>query len=105
MLLVTSTIYWLMPSANVRWHWVSPGSLFATVGWIAVTQGFRLYVENIARYNETYGTLGGVVVLLTWLYFTGAVLMMGGQIDSVIQTAAATLHREDLNPTAPPPGT
>jgi membrane protein len=88
MLLVTSTIYWLMPTAKVRWHWVSPGSLFATVGWVVVTQGFRLYVENVAQYNETYGTLGGVVVLLTWLYFTGAVLMMGGQIDSVIQTAA-----------------
>jgi membrane protein len=95
MLLVTSIIYWLMPTAKVRWHWVSPGSLFATVGWVAVTQGFRLYVENVARYNETYGTLGGVVVLLIWLYFTGAVLMMGGQIDSVIQTAAGKSRQDE----------
>ena len=67
---------------------MSPGSLFATTGWVVVTQGFRIYVENFARYNETYGALGGVVVLLIWLYLTGSLLLAGGQINAVIHCAA-----------------
>jgi membrane protein len=88
MLLATSVIYWLIPGTKVRWHAVSPGSLFATTGWVGVTQGFRIYVENFARYNETYGALGGVVVLLVWLYLTGSLLLAGGQINAVIHRAA-----------------
>ncbi len=92
MLIATSVIYWMVPSVRLPWCWLSPGSVFATAGWVAVTQGFRLYVENFARYNETYGTLGGVVVLMIWLYLTGAVLLMGGQINSVIHRAASRHH-------------
>lgn len=88
MLLATSVIYWLIPGTKVRWHALSPGSLFATIGWVGVTQGFRIYVENFARYNETYGALGGVVVLLVWLYLTGSLLLAGGQINAVIHRAA-----------------
>ncbi|HTI52330.1 MAG TPA: YihY/virulence factor BrkB family protein [Planctomycetaceae bacterium] len=84
----TSTIYWLGPSVKLRWCWLSPGSVVATVGWVAVTQGFRLYVENLGRYNETYGTLGGVIVLIVWLDLTGAVLFLGGQTNAVIHRAA-----------------
>jgi len=53
-----------------------------------VTQGFRIYVKNFGKYNETYGALGGVVVLMVWLYLTGALLLMGGQINSIIHRAA-----------------
>lgn len=88
-LIATATVYWLIPSVKLPWHWISPGSLFATVGWIVVTQGFRLYVENFSRYNETYGALAGVVVLMVWLYLTGAVLLMGGEINSVVHQAIA----------------
>ena len=84
MLITAAVIYWLLPSADVPWCWLSPGSVFATSGWIAVTVGFRYYVANFSRYNETYGALAGVVVLLTWLYLTGTVLLMGGQINAVI---------------------
>jgi len=87
-LISASSIYWLCPTVSVPWYWLSPGSTFATTGWIVVTQGFRLYVENLGRYNETYGALGGVVVLLIWLYLTGSLFLMGGQIDSVIHRAA-----------------
>ena len=89
MLISTATVYWLVPSVKLPWHWISPGSLFAVAGWIVVTQGFRLYVENFSRYNETYGALAGVVVMLVWLYLTGAVLLMGGEINSVIHQAIA----------------
>lgn len=83
----TSTVYWLGPSARVPWNWLSPGSVVATAGWVLVTQGFRVYVENLGRYNETYGALGGVIVLIVWLDLTGAVLFLGGQINAVIHQA------------------
>lgn len=87
MLMAASIIYWVVPSADVPWHWFSPGSVYATVGWVIVMWGFRVFVENFGRYNETYGALAGVIVLMTWLYLTGAVLLMGGQINGVIYRA------------------
>lgn len=89
MLIATSVVYWLVPSVKLPWYWISPGSLFATVGWIVAMQGMRLYIENVAstRYNETYGALGGVVVLLVWLYMTGTLLLTGGQINGIIRHA------------------
>ena len=83
----TTAIYCLIPSAKLPWYWFSPGSAFAVGGWVLVSQGFRLYVENIGRFNETYGALGGVIVLMIWLDLTGVVLLMGGQINGVIHRA------------------
>ncbi len=87
--LYTTTIYCLVPSVKLPWYWFSPGSAFAVAGWVFVSQGFRLYVENLGNYNQTYGALGGVIVLMIWLDLTGAVLLMGGQINGVIHRAAA----------------
>ena len=60
------------------------------VGWVVAMQGMRLYIESFAkaRYNETYGALGGVVVLLVWFYMTGTLLLTGGQINGIIHRAA-----------------
>ena len=82
-----------MPSVKLPWYPLSPGSLFATVAWVIVTQGFRAYVENLGQYNETYGALGGVVVLMIWFYLTGSLLLLGGQINSVIHRAAVSEPR------------
>ena len=54
------------------------------MGWIAASQGFRWYVASYARYNQIYGTLGGVMAMLFWLYLTGAILLMGAQINGII---------------------
>ncbi|HEY3963455.1 MAG TPA: YihY/virulence factor BrkB family protein [Planctomycetaceae bacterium] len=85
--LSTSAIYCLVPNVKLSWYWFSPGSVFAVVGWIVTSQGFRIYVENFGNYNTTYGALGGVIVLIVWLNLTGAVLLMGGQINGVIHRA------------------
>jgi membrane protein len=85
--LYTAAIYCLVPSLKLPWYWLSPGSAFAVGGWVFVSQGFRLYVENLGRYNETYGAIGGGIVLMIWLNLTGAVLLMGGQINGVIHRA------------------
>lgn len=88
MLIATSVIYWVVPSVKLPWKIFTPGSLFVVISWVIMLQGFRLYVENFAHYNETYGTLGGFIVLLAWLYLTGAILMMGGEINGVIYRSA-----------------
>lgn len=88
MLISTSVIYWVVPSVKLPWKIITPGSLFVVISWVIMLQGFRLYVENFAHYNETYGTLGGFIVLLAWLYLTGAILMMGGEINGVIYRSA-----------------
>jgi len=62
----TTTVYSMAPSTRLPWYWLSPGSVFAVVGWVAASQGFRLYVEDFASYNTTYGALGGVIVLMVW---------------------------------------
>lgn len=87
--LYTSAVYCLAPAIKLPWYWLSPGAVFATLGWVVVTQGFRLYVENMGRYNEFYGALGGVIVLIIWLDLTGSVLLLGGLVNSVIHRAAA----------------
>ena len=88
MLISTSVIYWAVPSVKLPWKLITPGSLFVVISWVIMLQGFRFYVENMAHYNETYGTLGGFIVLLAWLYMTGAILMMGGEINGVIYRSA-----------------
>ncbi|QDT96946.1 YihY/virulence factor BrkB family protein [Gimesia aquarii] len=88
MLISTSVIYWVVPSVKLPWKIITPGSLFVVISWVVMLQGFRMYVENFAHYNETYGTLGGFIVLLAWLYLTGAILMMGGEINGVIYRSA-----------------
>ena len=88
LLLSTAAIYCWMPRLKLPWHWISPGSVFAVFGWILIGQGFRLYVANFGQYNQTYGALGGVMVLMVWFYLTGSVLLAGGLINSLIYQAA-----------------
>jgi membrane protein len=85
-LLITAValLYWLAPNIDVPFKWITAGSALFTVVWLATTVGLGLYVTNFNAYNKTYGTLGGVVVLLTWLYLTNVVLLLGAEINAII---------------------
>lgn len=65
-----------------EWTWVSPGAIFAIVAFLVVSIAFRVYVANFGSYNETYGSLGAVIVLLTWLYLTALVVILGAEINA-----------------------
>ena len=81
-----ATLYRYGPSrADPRWVWLTPGSLFAAVLWVALTLGFGIYVSKIGNYNATYGSLGAVVVLLTWMYLSSYVLLFGAEINSAVE--------------------
>ena len=82
-------VYYFAPAIKQAWHWVTPGSMVATALWLAVSVGLRIYVKSFANYNTTYGSLGGAILLLLWLYLTGVVLLVGAEINSEIENAAA----------------
>jgi membrane protein len=82
-------VYYLAPAARQHWRWVTPGSAVALVLWLAMSYGLRRYVENFTDYSATYGSIGGVILLMLWLYLTGLVLLVGAEINAEIEHAAA----------------
>jgi membrane protein len=86
-LAITMTYYYA-PDVEQDWVFLAPGSVFATLLWLAASLGFRVYVQNFADYNATYGALGGAVVLLLWLYVSGLVLLVGGELNAEIEHAS-----------------
>jgi membrane protein len=79
-------LYWAAP--NVRhpgFRWLLPGALLAIVVWIAASVGFTVYVANFGSYNETYGTLGGVIVFLVWLWITNAAVLLGAELNAELE--------------------
>lgn len=78
-----ATLYRYAPSRDKpRWVWITPGSLLAAAGWVVATLAFGFYVRSFAGYNQTYGSLGGVIVLLTWIYLSAYVLLFGAELNS-----------------------
>lgn len=90
MLIVVGAIYHICPDRRVkRWSWITPGSLFAVVMWLLVSLGFKAYVDNFGNYNKVYGSIAGVIVLMLWFYWSGMVLLLGGEINAEIEKAEA----------------
>lgn len=83
--IVFMLLYWIAPNRKLYIKSVIPGAIFATLGWILVSYAFSLYVSSFANYSATYGSIGGIIVLMMWLYFSGIILMVGGQINAVMQ--------------------
>jgi membrane protein len=90
MLIVFTLLYRFAP--NVRghgWQALMPGALVAVALWFAATGLFRLYLSVFDSYSKTYGSLGAVIVLLLWLYLSGAAVLIGAEVNSQIRKAAA----------------
>ena len=85
-----ATLYRYGPSrTKPRWVWLTPGSVLAALLWLALTLGFGIYVASFGNYNATYGSLGAVVVLLTWLYLSSYVLLFGAELNSELEHQTA----------------
>jgi membrane protein len=90
--LLFAVIYYFAPDIrNKRWHWLTPGSAFGILGWILASLVLRVYLHFFDNYSVTYGSLGAVIILLTWFYLTGLMLLLGAEINSEIE--AATTER------------
>jgi len=82
-------VYYLAPAVEQKFRWVTPGSALAVVLWLAMSAALRWYVTHFANYNATYGSLGGAILLMLWLYLSGVALLLGGEVNAVIEHAAA----------------
>ena len=88
--LLLAVIYRYGPNRpDAPWRWITPGSAFATLAWLAATAGFGLYVSNFGSYNATYGSLGAVIVFLTWLYLSAYIVLLGAELNSELEQRAA----------------
>jgi membrane protein len=94
-----SVLYYWAPAWEKRqWRWLTPGTVIGIAGWLASSLGFRVYLHFSNNYNLLYGSLGAVIILLTWFYISGLMLLMGAEIDSVIgETDAAAWLDADLD--------
>jgi membrane protein len=83
--------YYFLPNLRQSKRQVLVGAVFTTIGWTVVTYGFRIYVANFGNYNATYGAIGGVIVLLTWMYFSMLVFLVGGEINSELHRGTGAI--------------
>jgi membrane protein len=81
-------IYYFAPDVDQDFVFLTPGSVFATLLWLAGSLAFRFYVVNFGSYNETYGTIGGIMVLLLWLYISGLCVIIGAEMNAEIEHAS-----------------
>ncbi len=81
-----SVLYRFGPSRrDARWRWISPGAVLACLFWIAASFGFTIYVSNFASYNESFGTIAGVIILLMWLWISAMVVLAGGKLNAEME--------------------
>jgi membrane protein len=85
-----SLLYWACPNVKQPgFPWFSPGGFLAVILWIAASALFALYVSNFSSYNKTYGSLGGVIVFLTWLWITNIIVLLGAEFNSEMERSKA----------------
>jgi len=93
LVLAFAVIYYWVPNVKARcWHWLTPGAAIGITGWLLSSLGLRAYLHYFPSFSITYGSLGAVIILLTWFYITGLMLLLGAEINSEIEGAAAEMR-------------
>ena len=81
-------VYYFAPDVEQDWVWITPGSIFATVLWLAVSLGLKFYYQMMPDANAAYGTIGAVMVLMLWFYVSGIALLLGAELNAEIEHAS-----------------
>lgn len=92
-------VYLLTPENYLTVRQAFPGAMFFSIGWIVVTKLFQFYVAKYNRYNPTYLALASIIMLLTWMYLTCLLLLLGGKLNSILQRE----HEREREPASPEP--
>lgn len=87
-------LYYFLPNVRQKWRHVVVAATVATVLWIIGTLIFRAYVQNFGAYNRTYGTIGAVIALLTWMYLSMLILLTGGELAAELHCGTARIDPE-----------
>ncbi|WRP07153.1 YihY/virulence factor BrkB family protein [Rossellomorea aquimaris] len=77
-------LYYFAPSKRIKCLSAFPGAIFATLGWVLASLAFSYYVGSFGNYSATYGSIGGIIVLMIWFYLTGIIIMIGGEINALV---------------------
>jgi membrane protein len=88
LLVAMAPVYAWAPDVAHAWRWITPGAVFAILATLLTSLGFSYYVTHFGSYDATYGSIGAVIVLLTWMYLTGLFLLVGGEINAAIAHAS-----------------
>ncbi len=99
-----SLLYWACPNVKQPgFPWFTPGGFLAVILWIGASALFAFYVANFGSYNKTYGSLGGVIVFLTWLWITNIIILLGAEFNSEMERSKAIHegHPPDKEPYLP----
>ncbi len=89
MMLVVAVLYYVAPDVEQEFRFITPGSVLAVIVWIVASVGFGIYVQNFGNYDATYGSIGAIIVLLLYFYISAAVLLLGAELNAVIEHASA----------------
>jgi membrane protein len=81
-------VNYVAPDVRQEWRWTIPGSIFGTILWLLTSLAFKVYVARFADYNETYGAIGGVMVLMLWFYLSGLAILVGAEMNAEIEHAS-----------------
>jgi membrane protein len=88
--LMFAILYWASPNARTGgFRWISPGGLFAVVIWLLASGAFAIYLANFANYGKTYGTLGGMIAFLVWLWISNIAVLLGAELDAELERGRA----------------
>jgi membrane protein len=85
LLLVIALVYHVGPNLDQPFRYITPGALIAVVVWIGASAGFGLYVTHFGNYSATYGSIGAIIVLLFYFYISASVLLLGAEVNAVIE--------------------
>ncbi len=91
--LLFGTLYRYMPNKRLRFGLIAPGALFSSAAWATASLLFSFYVNNFARYHILYGSLAGIVILVTWLYMTSYIILLGGGLNAILYLRRRTRHK------------
>lgn len=93
-------VYHFAPNRRARWVWITPGALLATGLWIASSFAFKLYIVNLVDYAATYGAIGGAIVTMLWFYLSGLAILIGAELNGVIEASRQSPPTSDGELTA-----
>lgn len=94
MMFVWALLYWALPDVEQRFRFITPGSIIGVLGWALASWGFSLYVKNFANYAGTYGALGGIIVMLLWVWISAQMLLLGAEINALLEHVSPEGKRE-----------
>jgi membrane protein len=90
---VLALLYSTVPCGHMRWRWITPGGLLASLLWILACAGLTAYIDHYGMYNNTYGAIGGVIILLTWIYVGSYLLLLGAEANAKVVRSVDELRR------------